>query len=101
MNPDGSDQTRLTNDAGADNAPNWSPDGSKIAFNSNLDGDNEIYVINADGGGLAQLTTNASDDTQAAWQPVPPPGSSPVHVPGRGCGDVKHEHDDVALCKHG
>jgi TolB protein len=27
----------------------WSPDGTKIAFNTNRDGNQEIYVMNADG----------------------------------------------------
>src|SRR3954469_3700262 len=33
MNPDGTGQTRLTNDPAGDFGPAWSPDGTKIAFN--------------------------------------------------------------------
>ncbi|HDR3891062.1 TPA: PD40 domain-containing protein, partial [Bacillus cereus] len=49
MNPDGSNQTRLTNNPAGDFEPSWSPDGQKITFTSNRDGNPEIYVMNADG----------------------------------------------------
>ena len=66
MNPDGSDVQSLTSDG---RAPAWSADGSKIAFESNSDGDNEIYVMNADGTGRTQLTSNSSDDSAPTWSP--------------------------------
>ena len=53
MNPDGSDQTNLTNNSRDDCAPAWSPDGARIAFNG---GDlclEDIFVMNADGSGQA------------------------------------------------
>ena len=40
----------------------WSPDGKSLAFDSNKDGDDEIYFINVDGTGLKQLTHNESMD---------------------------------------
>ena len=36
--------------------PAWSPDGAKIAFTSTRDGNSEIYVMNADGTGVVNLT---------------------------------------------
>src|SRR6185369_8132216 len=39
MNPDGSGQTRLTNDPGNDESPSWSPDGAQIAFTSDRERD--------------------------------------------------------------
>jgi len=36
--------------------PAWSPDGQKIAFMSNRDGKDDIFVVNADGSGLRNLT---------------------------------------------
>jgi len=50
-------------------SPAWSPDGSKIAFFSDRDGDEEIYIINADGSGLQQLTDNDWVDWAPAWSP--------------------------------
>ena len=52
-----------------------SPDGDvvsasgRIAFYSDRDGDREIYVMNADGSGLEQLTDNDSSDRFPAWSP--------------------------------
>ncbi len=41
----------------------------RIAFVSGRDGDDEIYVMNADGSGVVQLTDNDSDDLDPAWSP--------------------------------
>ena len=50
MDADGSNQVNLTDNSSGDNVPDWSPDGSKIAFSSGRDsGGQEIYVMDADG----------------------------------------------------
>ena len=49
--------------------PAWSPDGTKIAFTSNRDGNYEIYTMNADGTGQTSLTNNAAYDFDPAWSP--------------------------------
>jgi Tol biopolymer transport system component len=69
MNADGSEQTRLTTDPGIDEDPNWSPDGTKIAFNSIRDGNREIYVMNADGSEQTRLTTDPGSDDGPDWSP--------------------------------
>src|SRR5439155_1178444 len=49
--------------------PAWSPDGTKIAFHSDRDGNFEIYVMNSDGSGVTRLTNNYDSDWQPAWSP--------------------------------
>jgi TolB protein len=68
MNPDGSGVSRLTNSAGPDVAPAWSPDGKRIAFVSlRHDTFGEIYVMNADGSGVRRLTESDGIDTSPTW----------------------------------
>ncbi len=51
----------------SDRDPAWSPDGKRIAFVSDRDGNFEIYVMKADGTGQARLTTNSAADSNPAW----------------------------------
>jgi Tol biopolymer transport system component len=69
LNADGTGVTRLTNDPLRDAEPAWSPDGTKIAFTSNRDGNHEIYVLNADGTGVTRLTNDPLRDAEPAWSP--------------------------------
>ncbi len=56
MKADGSSKVRLTTDGALKEPPDWSAKGDRIAFNSNQTGNMEVYVINADGSGMKQLT---------------------------------------------
>ena len=49
--------------------PAWSPDGSKIVFSSNRDGDgyDRIYVMTADGSGVNRLTNDSARDSDPNW----------------------------------
>ena len=59
----------LTIKPGGDSDPVWSPDGSKIAFFTDRDGNTEIYVMNADGTQPTRLTHHQSRDRTPAWSP--------------------------------
>jgi Tol biopolymer transport system component len=51
-------------------APSWSPDGKRLAFQSNrgsADGRYAIFIINRDGTGLMQVTDYALNATHPAW----------------------------------
>ena len=70
MNANGTGQTNLSNDAGSDYNPLWSPDGTKIAFESSRDGSNEIYVMNANGTDVYNFTPNIEGDcSYISWWP--------------------------------
>src|SRR6266566_317035 len=60
----------LTRGKAFDANPEWSPDGTKIAFLSDRSGNNDIWVMNADGSGLTQLTTDPHIDWDPAWSPA-------------------------------
>jgi Tol biopolymer transport system component len=57
--------------AGVQNAPAFSPDGTKIAYVSDQDGSSDIWVMNADGTGAANLTPNtpAREDLTPSFSP--------------------------------
>ena len=67
---DGQKKTRLTDHYGvAWYAPSWSLDGSRLAFVSDRDGNNEIYVMDANGQNQTRLTDNDYWDGSPSWFP--------------------------------
>ena len=88
MNADGSNQTRLTDNAATDAFPAWgpaptataapspaptpgAPAAGQIAFVSHRDGNVEIYVMNADGSGVTRLSDAPGENFLPAWSPAP------------------------------
>src|SRR5712664_1513797 len=61
--------TKLTPDTTSANDPAFSPDGSRIAFVSQRDGNAEIYVMNADGTGSARITNDPQPDGRPVFTP--------------------------------
>jgi Tol biopolymer transport system component len=51
------------------NAPSLSPDGTMVAFTSDRDGDDDLYVLDLRQGSVRNLTSNADHDDNAAWSP--------------------------------
>lgn len=69
-NADGTGFVRLTrNSKGAERFPKWSPDGSKVAFFSDMEGNQRIYVIGADGSNQVCLTDEKSNNWLPCWSP--------------------------------
>jgi hypothetical protein len=66
MNPDGSLPARLTNHAARDIAPAWSPDGTKIVFQSFRDGLPELYVLD---GSTTSRVAAGTEANAPDWQP--------------------------------
>lgn len=52
-----------------ESSPDWSSDGSKIAFTCKVDGNNDICIMNADGTGWRNITNHSSDDFGPVWSP--------------------------------
>lgn len=61
--------TPLVSGPGTNVAPSWSPDGRRLAFMSDRDGNFEVYVANADGSGPTRLTDNPLQDENPVWSP--------------------------------
>lgn len=67
---DGSEMRQLTDDPARDRNPTFSPDGRRIAFQSDRSGAWELWLMAADGGGLTQLThTTGAQPSYPNWLP--------------------------------
>ena len=64
------DAVPLTDNDADDRAPAWTPDGAHLLFQSDRDGDWNIYLLNVADGAVARLTLSAEDEVSPAAQPV-------------------------------
>jgi dipeptidyl aminopeptidase/acylaminoacyl peptidase len=60
---------QFTFSAKDESSPRWSPDGKQLAFLSNRDDQQQIYVMRADGGEAAVVTKGKRSVNSFAWSP--------------------------------
>src|SRR5467141_4330623 len=68
-NVDGSDHRPLTTGNRSDSSPRWSPDGTRIAYLSDADGKQQLYVRWMDTGQTARITNLDQAPDAIAWSP--------------------------------
>ena len=66
---DGSHPRRLTIHPGIESDPMFSPDGSRIAFTGNYDGNTDVFVVSPAGGSPRRLTFHPGGDEVRGWTP--------------------------------
>ena len=52
-----------------DYMPDWSPDGTKLAFTSNRNGNQDIFTVDIDGKRVTQLTEASHNERKSRWSP--------------------------------
>ena len=66
---DGGDAVRLTSGTGIETDPVFSPDGTKVAFTGEYDGNVDVFVVPASGGVPKRLTWHPAPDRVLGWTP--------------------------------
>ena len=69
MNPDGSDQTNLTQHNAVDYSPVWSPTGEQILFVSDRHGTRDLYLMNTDGENVRKVFKQLVGRQHPTWSP--------------------------------
>ena len=66
----GGTASKLSSPSGAEGFPRFSPDGSKVAFSGNYDGNYDVYVIPNQGGVPTRVTYHGMGDRLVDWYPT-------------------------------
>jgi TolB protein len=69
MDSDGANQKQLTHDSAHARTPEWSPDHTQIAFDSDVAGNYDIYVMSANGSKRQAVANDAVDERNPTWSP--------------------------------
>jgi TolB protein len=67
LDPESGSQRVLTGDDSDAFAPAWSPDGKRIAFISDRDGRDQLFVMRANGASVVRLTSGQFDKDTPSW----------------------------------
>ncbi len=59
---------KLTDNTDSNRCPAWSPDGKQIAYISDTYGNDNIFIMNADGTNVHRITSETSNDNHPAWR---------------------------------
>lgn len=65
----GGEAVRLSSPRGEESFPRFSPDGSRLAFSGNYDGNLDIYIVPVTGGLPRRITHHGAPDRVAGWYP--------------------------------
>ena len=72
MNPDGTQQVKITNHPARDTSPVWSPTGEQILFSSDRNKEQlhwDLYLMDANGTNTRAVFAKLADRAQPAWSP--------------------------------
>src|SRR5467141_687086 len=84
INTDGTDHRPITTGNRGDVSPRWSPDGLRLAYLSDADGKQQIYIRWMDTGQTARITNLEQAPDAIAWSPDGKMLSFAALVPGKG-----------------
>ena len=82
--PNGGAPQRLTTSPGVDTDASFSPDGSKIVFESDRSGTQQLYVMNADGSGQRRISFGGGGTPRPSGAPTATGSPSPGAIRAAG-----------------